>query len=287
MANLILKLVCSAAVALASFLAAAEPMPLCIMTFNLRYASPSPPNSWPERRPVMRECIRRVAPDLIGTQEGLYPQLQDLAADLPEYEWIGFGRDGGSRGEFMAVFYQRSRFEPRAFDHFWLSDTPEVIGSSTWGNSNRRMVTWVRFRERQTGREFYFWNTHLDHQVELARQKAATLILDRVNQLKTDLPVLLTGDFNAPAGDSRTHQILVRDGGFADTWSLATERINEKFNTFHGFNTTVQAGSRIDWILARGALTVDKSEIITCEKNRQFPSDHFAVVAWLKLAPPR
>lgn len=148
------------ALAVTNSAALSRPLPegvsLCVMTFNLRHASPKPPNSWPERRPVMRNCIRTIAPDLIGTQEGLYSQLKDLSADLPEYEWIGLGREGGSRGEFMAVFYRRDRFERMAFDHFWLSDTPDVVGSSTWGNSNRRMVTWVRFRERSTGREFYF-----------------------------------------------------------------------------------------------------------------------------------
>src|ERR1041385_8877637 len=133
---------------------------LCVMTYNLRYASPHPPDAWPDRRPLMRECIRNASPDLLGTQEGLYQQLRDLAADLPEYDWIGLGREGGSKGEFMAVFFRKSRFEPVAFDHFWLSDTPDIVGSATWGNTSRRMVTWVRFRDRQTGREFYFFNTH-------------------------------------------------------------------------------------------------------------------------------
>jgi len=262
---------------------AAEEIPLRVMTFNLRYASPNPPNSWPERRPVMRNCIRRAAPDLIGTQEGLYAQLKDLAADLSGYHWIGLGREGGSKGEYMAIFYLDDRFEPMAYDHFWLSDTPAVIGSSTWGNTNRRMVTWVRFRERRTGREFYFWNTHLDNDVELARQKGAALIVERADQLKTSLPLLLTGDFNAAAGSSASYDILVKNGGFADTWQPARERNNEKLNTFHGFKAPVEAGVRIDWILARGPVAVEKVEIVTCADNGQFPSDHFPVMATLML----
>jgi endonuclease/exonuclease/phosphatase family metal-dependent hydrolase len=262
----------------------AEAVSLCVMTFNLRYAGPKPPNSWPERRPVMRDCIRRVAPDLLGTQEGLYDQLKDLAADLPEYEWIGLGREGGSHGEFMAVFYRRDRFEPLEFDHFWLSDTPDVVGSSTWGNTNRRMVTWVRFRERRSGREFYFWNTHLDNAVELARQKGAALIVERAARFKTELPLLLTGDFNATAGASRPYEILTQEGGFADTWQLAREHINDKFNSFHGYRPPVENGVRIDWILVRGAVTVEKTEIVTYSENGQYPSDHFPVAVWLTLA---
>ncbi len=265
----------------------AEPVPLTVMTFNLRYASLRSPNSWPARRPVMRNCIVGIAPDIIGTQEGLYMQLKDLATDLPDYEWIGLGRDGGSRGEFMAVFYRRQRLEPTAFDHFWLSDTPEVIGSSTWGHSNRRMVTWVRFRERSSGREFYFWNTHLDHQVEPARQKAANLIMERVRRLETGLPVLLVGDFNAVAVRSRPYEILVNDDSFADTWQLARVRVNEKVNSFNGFKAPGEDGLRIDWILTRGAVTVGKTEIVTYSENGQFPSDHFPVVAWLTLDTPK
>ncbi len=267
-------------------LRAEENVRLCVMTFNLRYASPNPPNAWPQRRPVMSRCIRDLAPDVIGTQEGLYGQLKDLATDLPDYAWIGLGRDGGSRGEFMAVFYRRDRLEPVAVDHFWLSATPEVVGSSTWGNSNRRMVTWVRFRERGTAREFSFWNTHLDHQVELARQKGAALIVDRVRKLETGLPVLLVGDFNSAAGESNSYEILLK-GGFADTWPLARLRVNEKLNTFHGYGAPVEGAQRIDWILARGTLSVEKTEIVTCSENGQRPSDHFPVVAWLMLTSGR
>lgn len=258
---------------------------LTVMTFNLRYASDTPPNAWPQRRPVMKACLESVQPDLIGTQEGVYPQLKDLAADLPAYDWIGTGRDGGSRGEFMAVLYRRARFEPLEFDHFWLSDTPNVIGSATWGNTNRRMVTWVRFRDRQTRGEFYFWNTHLDHAVQLAREKGAALIRDRVNALKTALPVLLVGDFNAVAGANAVYDLLVKDGGFQDAWELARERRNADYNTFNGFTPPRREGQRIDWILARGAASVDWSEIVTFARDGQFPSDHFPVVARLRLRP--
>lgn len=258
-------------------------IPLCVMTFNLRYASAQTPNAWPERRPVMRDGIRQIAPDLIGTQEGLYPQLKDLAADLPEYDWIGLGREGGSHSEFMAVFYRRARFEPLEYDHFWLSDTPAVIGSSTWGNSNRRMVTWVLFRDRQTGRQFYFWNTHLDHEIELARQKSAALILQRIQALKKNFPLLLTGDFNCADGGSKAWETLVKQGGLTDTWTAARERVHEKLNSFHGYQQPKEAGERIDWILARGGVDVAKVMVDDFSEHGQFPSDHFPVVAWLTL----
>jgi endonuclease/exonuclease/phosphatase family metal-dependent hydrolase len=255
---------------------------VCVMSFNLRYASYSGANAWPERRPIMVDCLREANPDLIGTQEGVYGQLKDLAADLPEYEWIGLGREGGSRGEFMAIFYRRDRFEPLEFDHFWLSDTPAVIGSSSWGNQVRRMTTWVRFRDRQANREFYFFNTHLDHQVQVSREKSAELILQRINALNTTLPILLVGDFNATAGVNPVHDILVRDGGFADLWTTAPERRGPLVKTFHNYRGPQEGDDRIDWILARGPILADASEIQTCSRDGRYPSDHFPVISWIR-----
>jgi endonuclease/exonuclease/phosphatase family metal-dependent hydrolase len=253
---------------------------LVVMTFNLRYASDQPPNAWPRRRGVVKELIERQRPDVIGTQEGLYQQLKDIAADLPHYAWIGTGRDGGSRGEFMAVFYRRERLEPIEYDHFWLSDTPRVIGSATWGNSNRRMVTWVKFRDRSLRHDFYFFNTHLDHAVQTAREKSAALILERVEKLRTRLPVLLVGDFNAVAGQNKVYAMLVHEGAFADTWTLAQKR-GPSFNTFHNYGGPTEGNERIDWILARGDVKCLATEIVTHATDGQYPSDHFPVVARL------
>lgn len=285
--SLLLGWLCVAASVLAADDAASAPTSLCVMTYNLRYASDTPPNAWPQRRPLMKKCLEQVRPDVIGTQEGVYRQLKDLAADLPDYEWIGLGRDGGSRGEFMAVFFRRDRLEPIEYDHFWLSDTPMVMGSTTWGHSNRRMVTWVRFKDRQNGQEFYFWNTHLDHEVQAAREKGAALIRTRVEALKTKLPVLLVGDFNAEAGVNAAYHTLVAEGAFTDTWGQAKERQNERMNSFNGFREPRQEGVRIDWILGRGVAEVAKTEVVTYREDGKFPSDHFPVVAWLTLARPQ
>src|SRR5918992_1432360 len=104
---------------------AASRSDLHVMSFNLRFASDTPPNSWPERRPVMRHLLREEMPQLIGTQEGLYQQLRDIQSDLPpRYDSIGQGRDGGSPGEAMQIFYDSRRLDPLEYDHYWLSDTP-------------------------------------------------------------------------------------------------------------------------------------------------------------------
>lgn len=261
----------------------ASPGTLTVMTYNLKFASTNPPNAWPARRPLVREVIQQIAPDVFGTQEGLYEQLKDIAADLPDYNWIGLGREGGSRGEFMAVFYRKARFEPLAFDHFWLSYTPEVIGSHTWGGKWPRMVTWVKFLDRQTQREFFLWNTHFANDSQPAREKSARLVRDRVAALDTRLPLILTGDFNAAAVTNQAYKILTSDGFFSDTWMTAKARKGEGLNTSNGFKAIQRNGVRIDWILTRGGVTTDSTEIVTFSRDAQFPSDHFPVVARIRL----
>jgi endonuclease/exonuclease/phosphatase family metal-dependent hydrolase len=258
---------------------AAPAFELRLMTYNLRYASTQQPHAWPDRRPLMAGLIARVAPDVIGTQEGLHGQLRELASDLPGYDWIGLGRSGGNSDEFCAIFFRNDRFELVAFDHFWLSDTPDVVGSITWGTRFRRMATWVRLRERATGREFELWNAHFDHEVEEARQKSAALIRDRIAQVDTSVPVVLMGDFNCAAGTSVAYDILTNDAGFTDTFVAAAERLNERLNTYNGFELPKHDGERIDWILTRGATEVTAAAIVDYEGLPQFPSDHFPVIA--------
>lgn len=288
-------LVLAVAVAGSPRLAGAQPAPvepgvaatLTVMTYNLRYASASAPNAWSVRRPIMREVIQQIAPDVFGTQEGLYAQLKDLAVDLPEYAWIGLGREGGSRDEFMAVFYRTGRLEPLAFDHFWLSDTPEVIASRTWTTRHRRMVTWVRFLDRRTKQEFVLWNTHFDNEVQAAREKSAKLVRERVGALPPALPVILTGDFNAGAGANPVYATLTGDGFFSDTWVTAKVRKGEGIGTTNGFKAIRPNGPRIDWILTRGDFTVESIEIVTFSRDGQFPSDHFPVVTRLRMGAAR
>ncbi|GGN50120.1 metal-dependent hydrolase [Streptomyces albiflavescens] len=256
---------------------------LDVMTFNLRYASSAEPNSWKVRRPVMRELLRRERPHILGTQEGLYQQVRDVGTDLgPHYEWIGTGRGGGSRDEFVAVFYDTRRLAPAEYDHFWLSDTPEVIGSNTWGGVCIRMVTWVRFRDLRDGeREFYFLNTHLDSASQNARARGAALIGERIAGLDRSLPLLATGDFNVAAHRNPVYDTML-GAGLVDTWDTAAER-GPLYSTFHGYKPLVPDGDRIDWILATPGVTAHRAAINTYALKGQFPSDHLPVQATLTL----
>lgn len=253
------------------------------MSFNLRFASTVEPNSWAVRRPVMRRLLRREAPTFMGTQEGLYQQLLDIHADLgPDYGWIGTGREGGSHDESTAIFYNARRLAPLEHDTYWLSDTPRVIGSNTWGARLPRIATWVRFRDRTADeREFYVLNTHFDHVSQYARERAALLVAQTLAGFDRSLPVVVTGDFNAAAHDNRAYDTLI-DSGLVDTWDAAAER-SKLYATFHGYRPLTPEGDRIDWILATPRVTVHRAEINTFALDGQYPSDHLPVQASLTL----
>lgn len=291
----------------------AAPSDLDVMTFNLRYASDFGANTWAQRRPVMRTLLTDEQPDLIGTQEGLPDQLRDIAADLgPAYQHLGMGRDGGDMGEHMAIFFDTTRLRALSTGNFWLSATPAVPGSISWGSAHVRMVTWVLFFDRRTSRRFYAVNTHLDNMSENARRRGAELILSRISSLTSGspsttgspstsgsasangsasgngnglhrgpLPVVLTGDFNSPA-ISPVHTLLTDHAGLRDTWLDAPLR-GPAFATIHNYQPLIPDGERDDWILTTPGTTTLATLMNTYRRNGQYPSDHLPIQSRLRL----
>ena len=255
---------------------------LHVMTYNLRFPADDPGHYWDDRRSAMVALLRDERPTVIGTQEGRYHQLRDLGADLGEnYAWIGVGREGGSHGEFAAVFYETGRLDPLEYLDLWLSDTPEAIGSTTWGNRAPRMATWVRFADRLTDRQFVVLNTHLDNHVENARQRGAELLAETVAAFG-DLPVVITGDFNTAAESSVPYGVLVGGTGLVDTWSAAEQQITPAYGTFGGYRDPVIGGPRIDWILTSAHFTAEFAAINPSRVEGRYPSDHLPVQALLR-----
>ncbi|WP_245822792.1 endonuclease/exonuclease/phosphatase family protein [Brachybacterium avium] len=242
---------------------------------------PGDPDHWPERRPLLIELLARERPDLLGVQEALQGQLSALDEALPGHRRLGFGREGGSRGEHAVILYDPERFEVIAWDQFWLSDTPKVIGSVTWGHTVTRIVVRADLRDRITGRELTLLNTHLDHESETARQRAAQLLADLV--ANNSRPTILTGDFNAAARASRAYSSLVTDGPMLDSWDSAHERLTPAWGTFTDYLPPIADGERIDWILTTPDLTALQAAIVTAGTDVRAHSDHAAVQALLEL----
>ncbi|MEV4676228.1 endonuclease/exonuclease/phosphatase family protein [Actinomadura sp. NPDC049382] len=253
-----------------------------VMTYNLRGVNDPPPRDWKTRLPLVERVLRRHRPDLLGVQEARWYQVKDLTRVLKDYGWVGLGSQGGTRDQFLAVFYRRDRFEVLDFDHFWLSDTPSVIGSATWGNRYVRMVTWAKLRDRRTGAVLYQANTHLDNMSADSRVRSARLILDRVRAFDAGVPVVLTGDFNAAAGASPVYSILTGADAFRDTWTTAG-RHGPQYRSENHWLPPERDGRRIDWILARGAVRTVWAEIDPYRDGDTYPSDHDPVIAHLKV----
>lgn len=253
-----------------------------VMTYNVRGVNDPPPRDWRTRLELVEHLLGRHDPDLLGVQEARWHQIRDLAEALPDYRWIGLGSKGGTRDQFLAIFYRGQRFEVLDFGHYWLSDTPDVIGSATWGNRYVRMVTWAKFRDRRTGETLYQVNTHLDNKSAESRVKSAHLILDRVREFEQDVPVILTGDFNSTAETSPVYTILTGPGAFHDTWTTAHER-GPQYRTIGRWRPPLRGGERVDWILARGKVRTTWTEIDPYRVGGLYASDHYPVIAHLKI----
>ncbi|MFA1540982.1 endonuclease/exonuclease/phosphatase family protein [Actinomadura monticuli] len=254
-----------------------------VMTYNLRGVNDPPPRDWKTRLPLVEHLLHDHAPDLLGVQEARWYQVRDLARALPAYGWIGLGTQGGTRDQFLSIFYRKQRFEVLDFDHFWLSDTPSVIGSATWGNRYVRMVTWAKFRDRRTGAVLYQANTHLDNMSADSRVRSARLILGRVREFQAGVPVVLTGDFNSAAGTSPVYSILTGSDAFRDTWTTAARR-GPRYRTENHWLPPERDGKRIDWILARGPVRTVWTEIDPYRDDEVYPSDHDPVIAHVQVS---
>lgn len=253
--------------------------PLSVMSFNIRLPAESDGvDYWETRKPLAVRMLREQQPDVIGLQELVKAQADYLVRELPQYAWFGRGREADGGGEHMGVFYRKDRLKVIESGDFWLSDTPDVAGSITWGHPHPRMVTWALFEQRSDGRRFYLFNTHLPYrdEDEAARLKGAQAIARHLATLPDDVPVVLTGDFNTTP-DSDAHAVLA--GILQDAWTTAP-RVEGIDATFHGF--TGKADRRIDWIFVRGA-QLESITSVTTRWNNRYPSDHFPLVATLRL----
>lgn len=258
--------------------------PLSVMSFNVRHDDPSSdpegPDHWAGRVPVIEQLLRDERPHLVGTQEPLFHQVETIADVLPGHRQVGFGRRGGSNDEFNTVFYDPDRLTLTGWDQRWLSETPDVIGSHDWADLPRVFVR-CDFLDKASGEAFTLINAHLDHRSEEARVKGAALLAAQVEAAET--PVVITGDFNAPAETAPAWQRLI-DAGYRDSW-LEVEH-EETVPTFHGYDRARPGMGRIDWILVRGPVRVASARINTFRLDGRWPSDHYPIQAQLTLGTP-
>lgn len=269
---------------------------LHVMSFNIRYGTASDgQNRWENRREIVFDVLRKHQPDVVGLQEALRFQIDQIRQALPKYGEIGVGRDDGkTKGEYCAILYCRDRFGVDESGTFWLSDTPEVPGSITWGNACTRICTWARLVEKKSGKAFYVFNLHLDHVSQPSREKSVVLLTQRIKNRKHPDAFVVTGDFNAGENNPAILYLKARSSlagehagksknpvPMVDTFRLLHSDAVEA-GTFNGFVGN-RKGEKIDFVFTTLGVEVLDAQILRDEVNGRYPSDHFPVTARLRL----
>jgi len=260
---------------------------LRVMTFNIRFDNPADgENAWSNRDEFVASTIRLHQADIIGVQEALRHQIEDLTDLLPGLSWVGTGRNTDGGGEYSAILYNTERVEAVEHDTFWLSETPDVPGSQSWDAMLPRIATWAHFRDKRTEKEFVVVNTHFDHRGEIARIESAKQIMNRVSGIANGLPVVVMGDLNTTDSDepySVLSQNSLPDGRqLLDGFYHSMHGHHGPPSTWTGF-TNIVPDRRIDYIFVSDDITVQQHAALADQSEGRFPSDHLPVMAEIEL----
>ena len=250
----------------------AEKESIRIISYNIRLSGVNDgENSWQYRREATINMIAEEHPTLFGLQEATPEQMAFLIANLPQYDYIGVGReDGDKNGEHMAIFYLRDEVELLDGGTFWLSETPDTP-SIGWDAAYKRTCTWTKLRMRSSGKEFAYLNTHLDHIGKEAQREGLALIVERAHEIVPEgMPAFVTADFNTDTTDP-IFEPLKAD--MMDAREVAP--ITDPRTTFNGWGT---ADTRLDHIFFRGAEAQQFSVLRDKDYGAPYISDHYPVM---------
>ena len=256
---------------------------LKLMTYNIRLDVASDgENAWPNRKDYWASQVTFNEPDIFGIQEALPHQVTDIATLLPNYSYVGIGRDGVGKGESSNVFYKKDRFKVLQENTFWLSETPDKI-SKGWDAALNRVCTYALLKDSKTKQTFWLFNTHLDHMGELARTNSILLILSKIKELNTkNYPVFFMGDFNSEPTEER---IVNLKKEMLDSRDISEEKPFGPIGTFNGFKHNENVTKRIDYIFLskENPFKVKKHAVLSDSKDLKYPSDHLPVYIELKI----
>ncbi len=249
------------------------------MTYNIRLDLASDgTNAWAHRREMVAALIRHEDPDVIGMQEVLLRQKQDLERALPGYAMVGDGRDGGDKGEFSPLAYRLDRFELIDSGTFWLSETPSVPGKG-WDAAYPRIATWALLRDRSGGEVLRVINTHFDHVGRIARHQSAVMLSSWLAMGEwSNLPTILMGDLNSgPEEDG--YRLLAREGtGLRDARLASSTPPYGPPGTFNAWKIDSDAAAPIDHIFLSADWSARRYSVVTQHWGGRLPSDHYPVV---------
>jgi endonuclease/exonuclease/phosphatase family metal-dependent hydrolase len=254
------------------------------MSFNIRYGlADDGDNHWNNRKSLAMARVQAFEPDLLGLQECRDDAQADyVRSDLPDYHFLGIprGGPGDTALEMAPLLFRRSAFELLDTGCFWLSETPEVPGSRSWGSAYPRTVTWARLACRATGAGLTYVNTHFDYEPPAAIDGNAKVLRHWLDQVSPETPLIVTGDFNTDR-ESDAYRLLTGEGTLVDTFRQVHPP-GEDDATFHAFGRPGPGEmTAIDWILVSSHFRVLEARIDLSRQGNLFPSDHYPITAVL------
>lgn len=249
-----------------------------VMTYNIKYDNVNDTvNNWNDRKTAMVDFLKEQQPAFIGMQEVLLRQLEYLDEALPEYQYIGVGRDDGKqKGEFSPILYNSKTYNVLQSATFWLSKTPDKV-SVGWDAAMERICTYGLFENKSLNKKIWVFNTHFDHIGVKARKKSVKLILKKIKQINSDkLRVVLMGDLNLMPSEKpiKYLQRKMKDG-----LSVSQNTQKGPKGTFNGFDISDPITRRIDYIFVRDFEVKDYQHIDKRLANGKHISDHLPVLA--------
>lgn len=249
---------------------------LKIMSYNIRVdLTADGDNDWDHRKDFFTSQIQFYEPDVFGIQEAAPNQVNDIANRLPQYSFVGTGREGVEKGESSNIFYNKKRLKMLLNDTFWLSETPSEI-SLGWDAAYKRVCTYALFKDVKTKQLFWVFNTHLDHVGEQAKINGIKLILSKIKEVNKNYQVIFTGDLNSEP-DSREIFLLKKE--MKDTRAISKTQPFGPSGTFNGFKHNEPVTRLLDYIFISkdASFKVEKIAVLSDSKDLRYPSDHLPV----------
>ena len=251
---------------------------LKVMSYNIRMGSAKDgTNSWEFRYPATALMLEDQKPDVFGVQEAFNYQIRFIEDNFEDYDCVGVGRDDGKqKGEFMSIFWNKKTVKMIKWGTFWLSETPEKP-SMGWDAACKRTATWALMKDKKTGKQFYFVNTHLDHRGAEAQRKGLELIVERIAQINPKgYPMVLTGDFNVKPDNAALKDL--------DTKMQSARKIAPRTDNHPTFNNwgKIKPDMVIDYIYVSGFSACPEYHTVTEKYGTwKYVSDHYPIYAKL------
>ncbi|OPJ57514.1 endonuclease/exonuclease/phosphatase family protein [Clostridium chromiireducens] len=255
-----------------------------IMTFNLRCDTPRDfRDRWNNRKSMVYHVMDEYKCDIIGTQEVKDNMFNDLKKSMKEYEIVGESRGKRISSERNNLLISK-KHTIQEYKTFWLSETPNEVGSKVWYSYVPRIATTAVIKTVE-GKKIRVYNSHLDNLFQKTREYGLKRIMEVIDkeQEKEALPIILMGDFN-DTPDSKLIKSF-KSGKFSKEEFTAVQDINKelyKESTRDKFKRT-QKGVHIDYIFVSKEIEVVNAEIIKYNINGKYPSDHYPLITDIKI----